>query len=173
MQWRSQARYVQLPLYVQRLLQVFRGYTPEFPGVEKFNGPLCIRRSGLTTSTMQISVSSYRSGATAVTLVPAMTDKAAHVTMLQRSPTYIVSLPAKTVFANFLRSVLPSKVAYGMTRWKNVLLGMVFYKFSRSRPQTIKNMILKGVRKELARLRCEHAFHAKLQPMGPTHLLGS
>ncbi len=126
------------------------GYTPEFAGAERFKGRIVHPQKW----TSDIDYTNKRvviigSGATAVTLVPAMAERATHVTMLQRSPTYVVSLPGKDRIANLLRSFLPSKVAYGMTRWKNVLLGMVFYKISRSRPQIIKNMILKGVRKEL------------------------
>ena len=85
------------------------------------------RRNGLMTSNMKTSASlSSGSGATAVTLVPALAEKAAHVTMLQRSPTYVVSRPAKDKIANFLRGVLPPRAAYAMTRWKNVLLGIFF-----------------------------------------------
>ena len=62
------------------------------------------------------------SGATAVTLVPAMAERAAHVTMLQRSPSYVVSLPGSDPIADFLRRRLPAKVAYPIVRWKNVLL---------------------------------------------------
>ncbi|HYM34768.1 MAG TPA: NAD(P)/FAD-dependent oxidoreductase, partial [Steroidobacteraceae bacterium] len=73
---------------------------------------------------------------------------AAHVTMLQRSPTYIVSIPARDRIANFLRSILPTKLAYGITRWKNVLFGMVFFKLSRSKPEWIKHLVMRGVKKE-------------------------
>ncbi len=66
------------------------------------------------------------SGATAVTLVPAMAERAAHVTMLQRSPTYVVSRPAQDNVANLLRRFLPARAAYALTRWKNVLLRDVF-----------------------------------------------
>jgi monooxygenase len=125
------------------------GYTPDFPGTEKFKGRIVHPQkwtSDIDYANKRVVV--IGSGATAVTLVPAMTDKAAHVTMLQRSPTYIVSLPGKDRIANFLRSVLPSAVAYGITRWKNVLLGMIMYKMCKVKPQWIKSMVLKGVRKE-------------------------
>lgn len=126
------------------------GYTPEFAGMKQFKGRIVHPQKW----TDDIDYAGKRvvvigSGATAVTLVPSMAEQAAHVTMLQRSPTYIVSLPGKDRIANFLRRVLPSKLAYGITRWKNVLFGMIFFKLSRSRPQTIKNMILRGVTKEL------------------------
>src|SRR5215831_3345313 len=126
------------------------GYTPEFPGRERFKGRIAHPQKW----TEDIDYRGKRvvvigSGATAVTLVPEMSKCAAHVTMLQRSPTYIVSLPARDRVANVLRSFLLTKLAYAMTRWKNVLFGMVFFKLCRSRPEMIKNWILKGVKKEL------------------------
>jgi cation diffusion facilitator CzcD-associated flavoprotein CzcO len=89
------------------------------------------------------------SGATAVTIVPEMSKTAARVTMLQRSPTYVISRPAEDFIANGLRRVLPVKLAYLLTRWKNVLLGMLFFQLSRRRPERIKQLILGAVRKEL------------------------
>jgi monooxygenase len=126
------------------------GYTPEFAGRERFKGHI-VHPQKWTSDVDYVGkrVVVIGSGATAVTLVPAMAEQAAHVTMLQRSPTYVISMPGKDRIANFLRRVLPLKLAYGMTRWKNVLFGMLFYKLSRSRPQLIKSMLLKGVRKEL------------------------
>jgi len=84
-----------------------------------------------------------------VTLVPAMAELAEHVTMLQRSPTYVVSRPAQDKIANGLRALLPARAAYALTRWKNVLLGMFFYKLARRRPAVMKRLIAKGVKKEL------------------------
>jgi monooxygenase len=126
------------------------GYAPEFAGRERFKGRI-VHPQKWTADIDYVGkrVVVIGSGATAVTLVPAMAEQAAHVTMLQRSPTYVISMPGKDRIANFLRCVLPIKLAYGMTRWKNVLFGMLFYKLSRSKPQLIKNMLLKGVRKEL------------------------
>jgi cation diffusion facilitator CzcD-associated flavoprotein CzcO len=126
------------------------GYTPEFAGIDRFKGRIVHPQKW----TDDIDYANKRvvvigSGATAVTLVPSMAEQAAHVTMLQRSPTYVVSLPGKDRIANALRRFLPSKAAYGMTRWKNVLFGMLFYKISRTKPQIIKNMIMRGVRKNL------------------------
>ena len=76
------------------------------------------------------------SGATAVTLVPAMAESAAHVTMLQRSPSYVVSLPGEDPIANLVRRVLPDRSSpMPLVRWKNVLITMVFFQLSRRRPQ--------------------------------------
>src|ERR687890_717357 len=126
------------------------GYTPQFPGAERFGGRIIHPQhwpEDLDYSGKRVVV--IGSGATAVTLVPAMTDKAAHVTMLQRSPTYVVSRPAQDKIANWLRRRLPARAAYMLTRWKNVLLGTFFYNLARKRPVLFKRMVAKGVRKHL------------------------
>jgi cation diffusion facilitator CzcD-associated flavoprotein CzcO len=89
------------------------------------------------------------SGATAMTLVPAMASRAAHVVMLQRSPTYVVARPDKDAVADALRKVLPEKMAYALTRRKNVLFSEAFYKRTRTQPERIKKLILDGVRNAL------------------------
>ena len=89
------------------------------------------------------------SGATAVTLVPEMAKTAAKVTMLQRSPTYVVSRPAEDAFANKLRARLPAKIAYNLIRWRNVLFGMFFYNRARKRPAEVKQGIIALVRGHL------------------------
>jgi len=91
------------------------------------------------------------SGATAVTLVPAMAEDAASVTMLQRSPTWIVSLPAEDPFAKVVRRVLPEKLAYSVVRWKNVLLTMASFQISRRRPAVVKAILRKGLERSLPR----------------------
>jgi cation diffusion facilitator CzcD-associated flavoprotein CzcO len=84
-----------------------------------------------------------------VTLVPAMTDRAEHVTMLQRSPTYILSLPSEDALANRLRSLLGPKVAYPIARWKNVAVSTLIYQLSRRRPGVVKALIRKAAMKQL------------------------
>jgi monooxygenase len=126
------------------------GYTPQFPGAERFAGRIVHPQKW----TQDIDHANKRvvvigSGATAVTIVPEMAKTAAHVTMLQRSPTYVISMPAEDFIANGLRRVLPLKLAYLLTRWKNVLFGMLFFQLSRRRPELIKKLILNGVRKGL------------------------
>ena len=125
-------------------------YDPGFEGKESFKGRIVHPQfwpEGLDYSGKQVVV--IGSGATAVTLVPEMAKQAGYVTMLQRSPTYIVSRPSEDAIANWLRRKLPAKLAYGITRWKNVLLGMFFFKRARSRPDKVKAWILDQVRKEL------------------------
>lgn len=126
------------------------GYTPEWPGVERFRGRIVHPQKwpqDLDYAEKRVLV--IGSGATAVTLVPALAERAAHVTMLQRSPTYVVSLPAEDRVANWLRRYLPARSAYALTRWKNVLLGMFFYGLARARPKLMKRLIAKGVRRQL------------------------
>ncbi|HEX8140057.1 MAG TPA: NAD(P)/FAD-dependent oxidoreductase [Pyrinomonadaceae bacterium] len=126
------------------------GYTPEWPGVESFGGQIVHPQKwpeGLDYDGKRVVV--IGSGATAVTLVPAMAERAAHVTMLQRSPTYVVARPAEDKVANWLRRFMPERAVYVLTRWKNVLLGMFFYRLSRTRPELMKRIITKGVRKQL------------------------
>jgi len=126
------------------------GYTPEWPGVERFGGSLVHPQKwprNLDYAGKRVVV--IGSGATAVTLVPAMAERAAHVTMLQRSPTYVVARPAEDKVANWLRRRLPDRAAYALARWKNVLFGMFFYSLSRTRPGLMKRMIAKGVRNQL------------------------
>jgi len=81
--------------------------------------------------------------------VPALAETAAHVTMLQRSPTYIVSLPASDPIANAVRRVLPPRLAYPVVRWKNVLMTTLVYAVSRRFPRFMKGLIRKGVEKRL------------------------
>src|SRR5690606_26727263 len=89
------------------------------------------------------------SGATAVTLVPELAKKAAHVVMLQRTPTYIVSMPSVDAVASWLNARLPSKLAYAVTRWKNVMLATGYYQLARRQPKLMKKIILDRVRQEL------------------------
>lgn len=126
------------------------GYLPEFPGRERFRGTIVHPQfwpENLDYAVKRVVV--IGSGATAVTLVPEMAKRAAHVVMLQRSPSYVVSLPARDPIADWLRRHLPTKLAYAITRWKNVFLGMVFYKLSRQRPERVKERIVDLVRRQL------------------------
>jgi cation diffusion facilitator CzcD-associated flavoprotein CzcO len=126
------------------------GYLPEFPGTAAFKGRIVHPQKW----TQDIDYAGKRvvvigSGATAVTLVPEMAKTAAHVTMLQRSPTYVVARPAEDALANKLREKLPAKLAYHLIRWRNVLFGMYFFQLCRRRPEVAKRMILGAARKQL------------------------
>lgn len=126
------------------------GYTPEWKGTERFRGKI-VHPQQWTDDIDYVGkrVVVIGSGATAVTLVPAMAETAEHVTMLQRSPTYVVSMPAKDKIANFLRAVMPSRAAYVLTRWKNIARATFFYTISRKWPSFMKRLIAKGVAKEV------------------------
>jgi monooxygenase len=126
------------------------GYTPQFAGVERFAGRIVHPQKwsdDIEYAGRRVIV--IGSGATAVTLVPELAKAAAHVTMLQRSPTYIVSRPAEDPIANWLRRRLSPEATFRLTRWKNVLFGMAFFQLCRRAPQRAKKLILKGVRREL------------------------
>ncbi len=127
-----------------------RGYAPEFAGSEDFKGRIVHPQfwtDDIDYRDKRVVV--IGSGATAVTLVPELAKQAAHVTMLQRSPTYIVSRPSEDSIANWLRKRLPAKMAYGMTRWKNVLLQQYFFGIARRHPDKAKERIVQMVRDEL------------------------
>lgn len=126
------------------------GYTPEFEGRDDFDGEIVHPQKW--TDDIEYAgkkVVVIGSGATAVTLVPSMADTASHVTMLQRTPTYVVTRPAKDKIANALRKRLPSELAYGLTRWKNVAMGQAFFKLCQGAPGAMKKVIMYGVKKEL------------------------
>ncbi len=126
------------------------GYTPDWPGVAQFRGTIVHPQKwpeDLDYTGKRVVV--IGSGATAITLVPAMAERAAHVTMLQRSPSYIVSRPAEDKIATWLRRRLPDRAAYVLARWKNVLTATFFYSLARKRPELFKWMVAKGVRKNL------------------------
>lgn len=141
------------------------GYTPEWPGFENYKGVIVHPQKWPETFNYAGKrVLVIGSGATAVTLVPAMAETAKHVTMLQRSPTYIVTMPSTDKIANALRAVLPAKAAYAMARWKNIIRQMFFYELARRRPSTMKKMIAKGVRAELSEELAEQHFKPKYNP---------
>ena len=126
------------------------GYTPEFEGAESFAGKIVHPQKwpeDLDYTGKKVVV--IGSGATAVTLVPEMAKTAAHVTMLQRSPTYVVSRPAEDAMANWLRAKLPAMLAYRITRWRNVLFGMLFFNLARKNPEKTKQNLIGMVKKEL------------------------
>ncbi|MEI9991849.1 MAG: NAD(P)/FAD-dependent oxidoreductase [Rhizomicrobium sp.] len=126
------------------------GYDPQFAGRADFAGAIVHPQfwpEDLDYADKKVVV--IGSGATAVTLVPEMAKTAAHVTMLQRSPTYVVSRPAEDATANWLRARLPPMLAYGITRWRNVLLGMFFFNMARKKPEKVKAGLIDMVRKEL------------------------
>ena len=126
------------------------GYTPSFEGVESYSGQIVHPQEwpeDIDYEGKKVVV--IGSGATAVTLVPAMADTAEHVVMLQRSPTYVVARPDHDPFAGLLRKVLPERVAYYLTRKKNIFGQNYIYKLTRKDPEKVKEKLLSGVRMAL------------------------
>ncbi len=126
------------------------GYTPEFEGRESFGGRIVHPQNwpeDLEYDDKRVVV--IGSGATAMTLIPAMAESAAHVTMLQRSPSYVLSLPSRDRVADLLRRLLPARAAYQIVRTKNVLVTMLGYQLSRRRPEFMKSVIRRDLVKRL------------------------
>jgi monooxygenase len=126
------------------------GHTPEFAGRDDFRGQVVHPQQwpdDLDDAGKKVAV--IGSGATAMTLVPAMARTAAHVTMLQRSPTYVVARPDVDALANTLRRFLPEKIAYALTRWKNTRLQQFLYHQTRVRPTRVRDRLIEMVRDEL------------------------
>jgi len=126
------------------------GYTPEFAGIERYRGKVVHPQKwpeDLDYKGKKVVV--IGSGATAMTLIPAMSRDVEHIVMLQRSPTYVVSRPDKDVIANTLRRFLSEDLAYRITRWKNVGLQQLLYRRTRTHPHKVKQKLLEMVRKEL------------------------
>jgi cation diffusion facilitator CzcD-associated flavoprotein CzcO len=126
------------------------GYQPDFPGLAQFGGRMVHPQKwpeDLDYEGRKVVV--IGSGATAVTLVPAMAEKAAHVTMLQRSPTWMVARPSVDPVNTRLRRRLPLNLALKLTRWKNVLMGMYVFRLCKRSPQRMRELLLGGVRQAL------------------------
>ncbi|MDM4769081.1 NAD(P)/FAD-dependent oxidoreductase [Solimonas sp. SE-A11] len=127
-----------------------QGYLPQFAGLENFRGQ-CIHPQhwpeGLDYRGKRVVV--IGSGATAVTLVPAMAAEAGHVTMLQRSPSYIFSLPAHDTLTEMLVKLLPERWAFGIARRRNIFLQRLIYKAAKRWPDKVRGWLLDGVRKNL------------------------
>ncbi len=127
-----------------------QGYTPAFPGAERFAGRIVHPQKwsdDIDYAGKRVVV--IGSGATAVTLVPELAKQAAQVTMLQRSPTWVVARPARDEGAIKLRKWLPPMLAYGVTRWKRVLLQQYFFNLCRRNPARARQLLLGGVRAHL------------------------
>ncbi len=129
-----------------------RGYLPDFPGMDRFSGEIVHPQSwpeDLDHAGKRVVV--IGSGATAVTLVPSMSQSAAHVTMLQRSPTYIATLPTRNPLVAALRRILPARVAGPAIRWLHALATQGAYRLSRRHPGPVKRALRFGVRLQLPR----------------------
>jgi monooxygenase len=141
------------------------GYTPEFKGIENYQGQVVHPQKwteDIDYTNKNVVV--IGSGATAVTLVPSMADKAAHVTMLQRSPTYVISVPERDIISDKLRPFLPEKMVYRLARTRNVGLQMMFYRLSKNKPEVAKRFLLQMVRRQLGKNADMSHFTPKYNP---------
>jgi monooxygenase len=142
-----------------------QGYLPDFKGRERFKGAFIHAQhwpENLDYSGKRVII--IGSGATAVTLAPAMSDTAAHVTMLQRSPTYMVSLPAEDKFANWLRRVLPPQLAYDIARTIRVVMQQVFFRLARTRPKRTRERLLKLLEEQIGAEQVAQHFTPRYNP---------
>jgi monooxygenase len=129
-----------------------KGYTPDFNGIDQYKGAIIHPQfwpEDLDYTNKEIIV--IGSGATAVTLVPALTAKAKHVTMLQRSPTYVVSVPNKSLFPKKMNELLPAQLMYTINRAAHVGISMLQYSLSRAQPEMMKRFFIKSPTKELSK----------------------
>ncbi|MBI2706279.1 MAG: NAD(P)/FAD-dependent oxidoreductase [Actinobacteria bacterium] len=127
-----------------------RGYVPDFPGMDRFDGVIAHPQSwpqDLDYSGKRVVV--IGSGATAVTLVPSLAATAEHVTMLQRSPTYMASVPTRNPIARVVRKLLPASLAAFLLRWINALMTQGSYRLSKRRPELVKKALRKGIERQL------------------------
>jgi monooxygenase len=126
------------------------GHSPEFKGANRFKGQIVHPQhwpQDLDYSGKRVAI--IGSGATAMTLAPAMTDKAAHVTMVQRSPTWVVSMPAEDALANWMRRHLPARLAYDITRFRKISFQQMFFRMCRNEPEKVKQRLLAMIREQL------------------------
>ncbi|MFJ1460290.1 flavin-containing monooxygenase [Nocardia sp. N2S4-5] len=118
------------------------GHAPEFPGVESFSGQVIYPQfwpEDLDYAGKRVVV--IGSGATAVTLVPAMAEQAELVTMLQRSPSWISPVPGRDKYADRIRDLLPPQLAHRLIRTKNILFNVGFYQYCRRRPEAARKLL--------------------------------
>jgi cation diffusion facilitator CzcD-associated flavoprotein CzcO len=126
------------------------GYLPDFEGMDRFGGTIVHPQhwpEDLDYAGKQVVV--IGSGATAITLIPSMAPTAGHITMLQRSPTYIASVPQSSPIVPLLRKVLPEQVAGNVIRWTLALATQASYQISRRRPALMKKVLRKGLERQL------------------------
>ena len=142
-----------------------KGHLPDFPGIERFAGAVMHPQAWsehLDYAGKRIAV--IGSGATAMTLVPALAETAERVTMIQRSPTYVISRPERDAINGRLRRFLPEKLAYALTRWKNILFQMYVYHRTRVAPESIKAKLLDAASRHLGSDYVEKHFTPSYYP---------
>jgi len=126
------------------------GYMPDFPGIEDFSGPVIHPQKWPEDCNYEDKrVVVIGSGATAVTLIPAMAEKTKHIIMLQRSPSYVFSMPSISGLNEVLKKILPANTAYWIMRWQRIIFQMVFFNLARATPKGTAKKLIKQVREKL------------------------
>ena len=141
------------------------GYTPDYPGIENYKGEVIHPQhwpKDLDYKNKKVVL--IGSGATAVTIVPKIANETAHVTMLQRSPTYVGAFPNKDKVAGLLKKILPKKVAHKCIRFKNITTQVIFFNVCKWWPNTMKKLIIKGAQKELGSIAAQPHFAPNYKP---------
>ena len=142
-----------------------QGFKPHFKNETEFKGSIIHPQfwdEDLDYANKEIVI--IGSGATAVTLMSELAKKAKKVTILQRSPTFIINRPTEDAFANFVKRVLPSKLSHSLSRWKNILLSLALYKACRKWPNAMRKLFKKGVKKVLVDTYEDKHFNPKYNP---------
>ena len=142
-----------------------KGYTPKFKSQSDYKGDIIHPQKwpkNFDCKNKKIVV--IGSGATAVTIVPKLASKASHIIMLQRSPTYIGAFPNKDKVANIIKNIFPKKLAHSIIRFKNILFQIIFFKLCRSFPEKMKELIVKGAKKQLGDFPVDHHFIPDYKP---------
>jgi monooxygenase len=142
-----------------------QGYTPPLPGLENFQGKVIHPQEwpedfDYTGSRIVV----IGSGATAVTLIPKLAQKAEHVTMLQRSPSYIAELPARDPWVSRLKRLFPPALAHWLLRWKGILYQTFVFQFARKWPQRMKKILLSGLPKHFSSAEIQKHFTPRYNP---------
>jgi len=141
------------------------GYTPEYPGIDDYKGKVIHPQhwpEDLDYKDKKVVI--IGSGATAVTIVPKMANETSHITMLQRSPTYVGAFPNKDKVAVFFKKILPKKAAHSLIRFKNITTQVIFFNVCKWWPNTMKKLIIKGAQKELGDISAEPHFAPNYKP---------
>ena len=144
-----------------------KGYTPKFKCQSDYKGDIIHPQKwpdNFDCTNKKIVV--IGSGATAVTIVPKLASKASHITMLQRSPTYIGTAPNKDKIANIIKIIFPKKLAHSFIRYKNILIQIIFFNLCRSFPERMKEYIIKSAKKQLGDYPVDPQFRPNYKPWG-------
>lgn len=141
------------------------GYMPNFPGADIFEGTIIHPQhwpENLNYDNKKVAV--IGSGATAVTIVPKMSEKTKEITMIQRSPTYVGAFPNKDKIALFLKRIFPKKTAHKLIRFKNILIQIVFFSLCKAFPNLMKDLLVKGAQRELGDFPAKPHFEPNYKP---------